>query len=63
MNLKFKALLIAVGIMAFMVGFVYALVFHPGYVAILFGILLVYGLYKLVLSDLEKHERRKGNHK
>lgn len=63
MNLKLKALLIAISIPTFMFVFVYTLVFYPAYMLILFGISLVYGLYRLALQLLEEQEQRKPKNK
>lgn len=59
MNIKLKALLIAISIPILMGLFVYTLVFHIEYIAIiaLFGV--IFALYKLILTDLEEREQRK----
>ena len=59
MNIKLKAFLLALSVPILMALFVYILVFHIEYIAIvaLFG--LVFGLYKLILNDLEEREKRK----
>lgn len=60
MNIKVKALLIAIGILLGIATFVYTMVFHPGYILIVVVIGLVFGLYKLVLNDLTIREKRKS---
>lgn len=59
MNLKLKALLLAVGLLAAMAAFVYVLIFYPGYLFILFCLGIVYALYRLILRDLEDKEKWK----
>lgn len=60
MNIKLKALLIAFAIIGGLITFAYTLIFYPG--AILIGVVavLVYAIYRLVLSDLEKQQKRKN---
>jgi hypothetical protein len=59
MNLKLKALLLALGVLIGMFLFIFVLVFHSQYVLLMAGIGLIYGLYRLILQDLEYREQRK----
>lgn len=58
MNIKLKALLITTAILGGLFGFAYLLVFYPGFLALLFLAGTFYGLYQLVLSNLEKKPRK-----
>lgn len=59
MNIKLKALLIATSILSGLFGFLYMLMFYPGYLFLGFLAATFYGLYKLILTSLEQKEKRK----
>ena len=58
MNIKLKALLITTAILGGLFGFLYLLIFYPGFLSLLFLAGTFYGLYQIVLSNLQKRPRQ-----
>ena len=58
MNIKLKAFLIAISIIVGVFGSVYTMIMFPEIMLIIFGIGLLYAMYRLVLNILEQKEKR-----